>query len=95
MIYKVIQPSFKLQDFVKNYLLLHYVFDKNEPTPVKPFPDGRCNNNICNSIRHLFGRPIINLVIFDLHHQFLNWALVAGVHFANSSALQSLIRSYL
>jgi AraC-like DNA-binding protein len=38
MIYKVIQPSLKLQDFVKDYLLLHYVFDKNETKPVKPFP---------------------------------------------------------
>ena len=38
MIYKVIQPSIHLQSFVKDYLLLHYVFDKSEPTPIKPFP---------------------------------------------------------
>lgn len=38
MIYKVIQPSPHLQSFVKDYLLLHFVFDKNAPVPVKPFP---------------------------------------------------------
>lgn len=38
MIYKIILPSLHLQDFVKDYLLLHYVFDKNDPTPIKPFP---------------------------------------------------------
>lgn len=38
MIYKVIQPSFHLHAFVKNYLLLHFTFDKNIPVPVKPFP---------------------------------------------------------
>jgi AraC-like DNA-binding protein len=38
MIYKIIQPSLHLQDFVKDFLLLHYVFDKTDPTPIKPFP---------------------------------------------------------
>ncbi len=38
MIYKIIQPSPQLQDFVKDYLLLHYIFDKNVITPIKPFP---------------------------------------------------------
>lgn len=38
MIYKTIQPADHLKPFVKDYLLLRYVFDKNEPTPVKPFP---------------------------------------------------------
>ncbi|MEO6869620.1 MAG: AraC family transcriptional regulator [Ginsengibacter sp.] len=38
MIYKTIQPSPHLQSFVKDYLLLHFVFDKNIPVPLKPFP---------------------------------------------------------
>lgn len=38
MVYKVIQASIHLQDFVKDYTLLHFVFNKNEPPPVKPFP---------------------------------------------------------
>lgn len=38
MIYKIIQPSLHLQAFVKDYLLLHFVFDKNAPVPIKPFP---------------------------------------------------------
>lgn len=38
MIFKVIQPSAHLQAFVKEYLLLQFVFDKNAPVPVKPFP---------------------------------------------------------
>jgi AraC-like DNA-binding protein len=38
MIYKIIQPSSYLQSFVKDYLLLHFVFDKGSPVPVKPFP---------------------------------------------------------
>jgi AraC-like DNA-binding protein len=38
MIYKFIQPSLYLQSFVKDYLLVHFVFDKDVPTPVKPFP---------------------------------------------------------
>jgi AraC-like DNA-binding protein len=38
MIHKVIRPSAHLQQFVKDYLLLHYVFDGNSPVPVKPFP---------------------------------------------------------
>lgn len=38
MIYKIIQPSPHLQSFVKDYLLVHFVFDKNSILPVKPFP---------------------------------------------------------
>lgn len=38
MIYKIIQPSAHLQDFIKDYLLLHFTFDKAVPAPVKPFP---------------------------------------------------------
>ena len=38
MIYKVIQPSLRLKDFIKDYLLLHFVFNKTVPSPVKPFP---------------------------------------------------------
>jgi hypothetical protein len=38
MIYKIIQPSTHLKAFVKDYLLLHYVFDNNVPIPIKPFP---------------------------------------------------------
>ncbi|MDZ7936580.1 MAG: DUF6597 domain-containing transcriptional factor [Emticicia sp.] len=38
MIYKVIQPSLYLQHFVKDYTLLHFVFDKNISPPTKPFP---------------------------------------------------------
>ena len=38
MIYKTIQPSPHLQSFIKDYLLVHFVFDKNSPAPVKPFP---------------------------------------------------------
>jgi AraC-like DNA-binding protein len=38
MIYKIIHPSSHLQSFVKDYLLLHFVFDKSIPVPVKPFP---------------------------------------------------------
>ena len=38
MIYKIIQPSSHLQAFVKDYLLLHFAFDKSAAVPVKPFP---------------------------------------------------------
>lgn len=38
MIYKIIQPSLHLKSFVKDYLLLHFRFDKNYPIPIKPFP---------------------------------------------------------
>ena len=38
MIYKIIQPSIHLKGFIKDYLLLHFVFDKSAPVPVKPFP---------------------------------------------------------
>ncbi len=38
MLYKLIQPSPQLRPFVKEYCLLHFEFDKQLPTPVKPFP---------------------------------------------------------
>ncbi len=38
MIFQIIQPSLHLQGFVKDYMLLHYVFDTNNPIPIKPFP---------------------------------------------------------
>ncbi len=38
MIHQFIQPSLHLRSFVKNYFLLHFVFDKNKPIPIKPFP---------------------------------------------------------
>ena len=38
MLYTIIQPSLPLQAFVKDYLLLHFVFDNNVPVPIKPFP---------------------------------------------------------
>lgn len=38
MIYKIIQPAIHLKSIVKDYLLLHYVFDHRNSTPIKPFP---------------------------------------------------------
>ncbi len=38
MIHRLIQPSPHLRTFVKEYLLLHFMFDKTKPIPVKPFP---------------------------------------------------------
>jgi hypothetical protein len=38
MLFKIIQPSVYLQPFVKDYFLLHFIFDKNAPAAVKPFP---------------------------------------------------------
>ncbi|MEO7315376.1 MAG: AraC family transcriptional regulator [Ginsengibacter sp.] len=38
MIYKTIQPSPHLLSFVKDYVLLHFKFDKSSLAPVKPFP---------------------------------------------------------
>lgn len=37
-IYKIIEPAEHLRDYVKDYMLLHFVSDKNLPKPVKPFP---------------------------------------------------------
>lgn len=37
MLYKYIIPSPILQDFVRDYLVAHFVFDKNEPIPFKPY----------------------------------------------------------
>lgn len=38
MIYRYINPSPLLQDFVKKYLLIHFVLDAAKPYPFKPFP---------------------------------------------------------
>lgn len=38
MIFKNIEPSERLRYVVKNYLLLHFEFDRHKPVPVKPFP---------------------------------------------------------
>lgn len=37
MIYCNITPSVALQEFVRDYLIAHFVFDKNQPIPVKAF----------------------------------------------------------
>lgn len=37
MIYKYIQPNPLLRDFVKDYLIAHFIFDKSENIPVKPY----------------------------------------------------------
>lgn len=37
MIYKYIQPSPALQELVRDYLVAHFIFDKNAPLPVKPY----------------------------------------------------------
>lgn len=37
MIYKYIAPSPALQEFVRDYLVAHFVFDLNQPVPVKPY----------------------------------------------------------
>ncbi|MFN8353970.1 MAG: helix-turn-helix domain-containing protein [Spirosomataceae bacterium] len=38
MILKDFEPSDKLRHIVKNYVLLHFEFDRYKPVPVKPFP---------------------------------------------------------
>jgi len=38
VIYKIIKASTKLQDFIKDYLLLHFIFDQKSIIPIKPFP---------------------------------------------------------
>lgn len=37
MIYKYIQPSPVLQSFVRDYLVAHFVFDKADSIPIKPY----------------------------------------------------------
>jgi AraC-like DNA-binding protein len=37
MIYKYIEPSCFLRDFVRDYLVAHFVFEENQPIPVKPY----------------------------------------------------------
>ncbi len=38
MLYRLIQPSLPLRAFIRQYMLLHFEFDKNTPAPVKVFP---------------------------------------------------------
>ena len=38
MIYKSIQPGIHLREYIKDYLLLHFEFEKGETIPVKPYP---------------------------------------------------------
>lgn len=37
MIYKYIRPGFILQDFVRDYLVAHLIFEKDEPIPFKAY----------------------------------------------------------
>lgn len=37
MIYKYIAPSPHLKEYVRDYLIAHFVFDKNNPIPIKSF----------------------------------------------------------
>lgn len=37
MVYKYIQPGPALREFVKDYLLAHFVFDQTKPIPFKPY----------------------------------------------------------
>jgi AraC-like DNA-binding protein len=37
MLYKYIIPSPILQDFVRDYLVVHFAFDKSKPIPTKPY----------------------------------------------------------
>lgn len=50
MLYQVIQPAPQLRAFVKEYLLLHFMFDKNKPFPIKPFPC-RPQHTLCFYLR--------------------------------------------
>jgi len=38
LIYKCIQPTIHLREYIKDYLLLHFEFEKGETIPVKPYP---------------------------------------------------------
>lgn len=38
MIYQFIKPRPELQEFVRDYLIIHLDFDKRHPIPYKPFP---------------------------------------------------------
>ncbi len=37
MIYKYVKPSFILNDFVRDYLVAHLIFEKGKPIPFKPY----------------------------------------------------------
>ena len=37
MIYKYIAPSPVLQEFVRDYLIAHFIFDKEQHIPFKPY----------------------------------------------------------
>ena len=37
MIYQYIAPSPALQEFVRDYLIAHFIFDKDQDIPFKPY----------------------------------------------------------
>lgn len=37
MLYKYIQPGPVLREYIRDYLVAHFVFDKSEPIPIKPY----------------------------------------------------------
>ncbi len=38
MIYRYSQPSYQLRNYVRDYVLAHFVIDTNQSVPLKPFP---------------------------------------------------------
>ncbi len=38
MIYQYRQPSYHLRDYVRDYVLAHFVIDTKQSVPLKPFP---------------------------------------------------------
>lgn len=38
MIYQYRQPGYHLRDYVRDYVLAHFVIDPNQSVPLKPFP---------------------------------------------------------
>jgi AraC-like DNA-binding protein len=38
MVYRSCQPSLHLRSFIKDYLLIHFEFEANKVTPIKPYP---------------------------------------------------------
>jgi hypothetical protein len=38
MIYRYIAPSAPLQEFIRDYLVAHFIFDKDQNIPFKPYP---------------------------------------------------------
>ncbi len=60
MIYRIIQPSTHLKAFIKDYLLLHFVFDKLDSVPVKPFPANTQQNLVFYSRGNITARNSIS-----------------------------------